>query len=140
MTLERAIIPIHYNLKVIPCPITFSFLGECSIEDTHATLLLVLIQLETPRVCIAEPTFEITINAKELNIQTATARDHLTDHSITATSVSYHVEDESITLEFPEMLHIGTSWILEIAYVGIINDKLSGFYRSVYTDANNNVQ
>jgi aminopeptidase 2 len=38
------------------------------------------------------------------------------------------------------MLHIGTSWILEIAYIGIINDKLSGFYRSVYTDAENNVQ
>ncbi|KAG0372777.1 Aminopeptidase 2 mitochondrial [Mortierella sp. AD032] len=121
MTLERSIIPIHYNLKIIPCPITFSFLGECSIE-----------------ICIAEPTFGITINAKELNIQKATARDHLTDHSVTATSVSYHVEDESITLEFPEMLHIGTSWILEIAYIGIINDKLSGFYRSVYTDADNN--
>ncbi|KAF9545103.1 hypothetical protein EC957_011258 [Mortierella hygrophila] len=60
--------------------------------------------------------------------------------SVTATSVSYHVEDESITLEFPEMLHIGTSWILEIAYIGVINDKLSGFYRSVYTDADNNVQ
>ena len=29
------------------------------------------------RICIAEPTFGITLNAKELNIQTAVARDHL---------------------------------------------------------------
>ncbi|KAG0201668.1 hypothetical protein BGX33_010177 [Mortierella sp. NVP41] len=60
--------------------------------------------------------------------------------AVTATSVSYHVEDESITLEFPEVLHHGTSWILEITYIGLINDKLSGFYRSAYTDADNNVQ
>ncbi|KAG0201667.1 hypothetical protein BGX33_010176 [Mortierella sp. NVP41] len=31
-------------------------------------------------MCIAEPTYGITINAKELNIQTATARDHLSDY------------------------------------------------------------
>lgn len=60
--------------------------------------------------------------------------------SVTATSVSYNVEEETITLEFPQMLYVGTSWILDIAYIGLVNDKLNGFYRSVYTDADNNVQ
>ncbi|KAF9901621.1 hypothetical protein EC991_005844 [Linnemannia zychae] len=60
--------------------------------------------------------------------------------SITATSVSYNVEEETITLEFPQVLHVGSSWILDIAYIGLVNDKLNGFYRSVYTDADNNVQ
>ncbi|KAG0243775.1 Aminopeptidase 2 mitochondrial [Actinomortierella wolfii] len=82
-------------------------------------------------ICIAEPTFYIALNAKELNIQTATVRDSLID--------GYSVEDETIMLEFPTMLHVGTSWILDITYIGLVNDKLTGFYRSVYTDANNNV-
>ncbi|KAF9200704.1 Aminopeptidase 2 mitochondrial, partial [Haplosporangium sp. Z 27] len=91
-------------------------------------------------ICIAEPTFGITLNAKELNIQTATARDHLLNgYSVTATSVSYNVEEETITLEFPQVLHVGSSWILDVTYIGLVNDKLNGFYRSVYTDADNNV-
>ncbi|KAF9366808.1 hypothetical protein BGX34_006077 [Mortierella sp. NVP85] len=124
MTLERVIIPIHYDLKIVPCPVNYTFLGECSVE-----------------LCIAEPTHGITLNAKELNIQTAAARDPLIgeEYSVTATSVSYNVEDETITLEFQELLHVGTSWILDITYIGLVNDKLNGFYRSVYTDADNNV-
>ncbi|KAF9286925.1 hypothetical protein BGZ68_002411 [Mortierella alpina] len=59
--------------------------------------------------------------------------------SVTATSVSYNVEEETITLEFPQILYVGTSWVLDIAYIGLVNDKLNGFYRSVYTDADNNV-
>ncbi|KAG0307651.1 hypothetical protein BGZ98_010173 [Dissophora globulifera] len=122
-TLQGSIIPIHYNLKIVPCPVNFSFLGVCSIE-----------------ICIAEPTFIITLHAKELNIQTASTRDHiLNGYNITATSVSYNVEEETITLEFPEILHAGPSWILDVTYIGLVNDKLNGFYRSVYTDADNNV-
>ncbi|KAF9387458.1 Aminopeptidase 2 mitochondrial [Podila verticillata] len=124
ISLERTIIPIHYNLKIVPCPVNVSFLGEVSIE-----------------ICIAEPTYGITLNAKELNIQTATARDHLSTsgYSVTATSVSYNVEEETITLEFPTVLHVATSWILDIAYIGLVNERLNGFYRSVYTDADNNI-
>ncbi|KAF9963010.1 hypothetical protein BGZ65_006534 [Modicella reniformis] len=125
MTLERFIIPIHYNLKIVPCPVNFTFLGECSIE-----------------ICIAEPTYGITLNAKELDIQTAAARDPLSGeegYSVTATSVSYNIDEETITLEFPEPLYVGTSWILDVTYVGLVNDKLNGFYRSEYTDADNNV-
>lgn len=61
-------------------------------------------------------------------------------HSVTASSVSYNIEDETITLEFPRALHVGSSWILDITYIGLVNDKLNGFYRSAYTDANNNIQ
>ncbi|KAF9335500.1 hypothetical protein BG006_011356 [Podila minutissima] len=125
ISLERTIIPIHYNLKIVPCPVNFSFLGKVSIE-----------------ICIAEPTYGIILNAKELNIQTATARDHLSTsgYSVTATSVSYNVEEETITLEFPTVLHVATSWILDITYIGLVNERLNGFYRSVYTDADNNIQ
>ncbi|KAF9383414.1 hypothetical protein CPB97_006477 [Podila verticillata] len=123
MVLQQSIIPIHYSLKIVPCPVNFSFLGDCSIE-----------------ICIAEPTFGVTLHAKELNIQTASARDHLLNgYSVTASSVSYNIEDETITLEFPRALHVGSSWILDITYIGLVNDKLNGFYRSAYTDANNNI-
>ncbi|KAF9421334.1 Aminopeptidase 2 mitochondrial [Podila epigama] len=88
ISLERRILPIHYNLRIIPCPVNFSFLGEVSID-------------------------------------------------ITATSVSYNIEEETITLEFPTALHVATSWILDITYIGLVNERLNGFYRSAYTDANN---
>ncbi|KAG0312003.1 hypothetical protein BGZ99_009779, partial [Dissophora globulifera] len=92
-------------------------------------------------IYIAEPTYEITLNAKELNIQTASARDHRSSghYSVTATSVSYNVEEETITLDFPEALYVGTSWVLDVTYIGLVNDKLNGFYRSEYTDADGNV-
>lgn len=114
---------MHYDLKIVPCPVNFTFLGECSIA-----------------ICIAQPTYGVTLNAKELNIQTAAARDPSGEgYSVVATSVSYNVEDETITLEFPEPLHASNSWVVDITYIGLVNEKLNGFYRSVYTDADNNV-
>ncbi|KAG0346839.1 hypothetical protein BG004_000701 [Podila humilis] len=62
-----------------------------------------------------------------------------TRQTVTASSVSYNIEEETITLEFPRALHVGSSWILDITYIGLVNDKLNGFYRSAYTDANNNI-
>ncbi|KAF9977206.1 Aminopeptidase 2 mitochondrial [Actinomortierella ambigua] len=137
--LQRSILPVHYSLKIVPCPVNYSFLGQVTIDTAQHADDAVFIVINV-RICIAEPTFYIALNAKELNIQTATVRDSLIDgYSITATSVNYSVEDETIMLEFPTMLHVGTSWILDITYIGLVNDKLTGFYRSMYTDANNNV-
>ena len=45
------------------------------------------------------------------------------------------VENEQATFDFPETLNPGR-WELQIAFSGILNDKLHGFYRSTYKDPN----
>ena len=45
------------------------------------------------------------------------------------------VENEQATFDFPETLNPGR-WELQIAFSGILNDKLHGFYRSTYKDSN----
>ena len=43
--------------------------------------------------------------------------------------------NERATLAFPQTLEPG-SWQLTLQFSGILNDKLHGFYRSTYKDAN----
>ena len=45
------------------------------------------------------------------------------------------IENEQATFDFPETLNPGR-WELQIAFSGILNDKLHGFYRSTYKDPN----
>ena len=54
--------------------------------------------------------------------------------SLTGT-VSYSVEDETATISFPDALPIGSGQ-LSVDFVGELNDKMKGFYRSKYTHPN----
>ncbi|XP_009980887.1 PREDICTED: puromycin-sensitive aminopeptidase-like protein, partial [Tauraco erythrolophus] len=49
-----------------------------------------------------------------------------------ATGFNYQNEDEKVTLSFPSTLQKGTG-TLKIDFVGELNDKMKGFYRSKYT-------
>ncbi|KAK7804417.1 hypothetical protein U0070_017030 [Myodes glareolus] len=51
---------------------------------------------------------------------------------IHATGFNYQNEDEKVTLSFPSTLQTGTG-TLKIDFVGELNDKMKGFYRSKYT-------
>lgn len=54
--------------------------------------------------------------------------------SLTGTT-SYNVEDETATITFPETLPLGQGK-LTLEFVGELNDKMKGFYRSKYTHPN----
>ena len=49
-------------------------------------------------------------------------------------NVALDIENEQATFNFPETLNPGR-WELQITFSGILNDKLHGFYRSTYKDA-----
>lgn len=107
--------PERYQIRLTPDLTAFTFAGE-----------------ETVTIQILEPVKEIVLNAAELQI-----------HSVAATSpsgrtiageVSLDDINERAVLTFPETLTLGR-WDLRLTFTGILNDKLHGFYRSTYKDA-----
>uniref|UniRef100_A0A2K5WB90 Aminopeptidase n=1 Tax=Macaca fascicularis TaxID=9541 RepID=A0A2K5WB90_MACFA len=58
---------------------------------------------------------------------------------IHATGFNYQNEDEKVTLSFPSTLQTGTG-TLKIDFVGELNDKMKGFYRSKYTTPSGEVR
>lgn len=113
--LPESVIPGRYQIRLTPDLTTWTFDGEENIA-----------------VQIHEPTSEIIVNAAELQIHAASVSCAGSDNH-TAT-VSLDADNEQARFSFAEVLGCG-SWELQIRFSGILNDKLHGFYRSSYKDA-----
>ena len=114
--LPTAVRPNAYDLTLHPDLGNFTFRGE---EDIDITVL--------------EPTSEIVMNADEIVIQEA--RLTLGDgSSLEPCCINFDKEEETVTLGFDEELSTGEAR-LHLEFTGELNDKLRGFYRSKYTDA-----
>lgn len=50
-------------------------------------------------------------------------------------SYEFHREDEVLNIKLGQELVAGTQATLTIDYIGFINDKMAGFYRSSYIDS-----
>ena len=112
--LPRHVIPHRYDLTIDPDLDGATFTGQAEIAIT-----------------IEEPTEEIVLNAVELEL------DHiaLTDaqgRELSAT-VTYEEDTERARLALSGPAAAG-DWSLSIAFRGILNNKLRGFYRSTFTD------
>ncbi len=112
--LPASVSPQHYEVRLEPDLKNFTFAGD-----------------ETVAIEIHEPVEEIQLNALELEIDQATV-------SREGESVSGKAEldavNERAILNFGRKLNPG-KWSLRIRFRGILNDKLHGFYRSQYKDA-----
>jgi aminopeptidase N/puromycin-sensitive aminopeptidase len=97
--------PDHYVLALTPNIPAATFAGT-----------------ETIDVTLAAPSATITLNALEIQIQSVTANG-------APGTVSYDTSREQATFTFPKPLPAGHV-ALNIAYTGILNDKLRGFYLS----------
>ena len=97
--------PVHYALALAPDIAAASFSGT-----------------ETIDVTLAAPAKTITLNAIELKIASVTAGTQTGD-------ISYDPAKEQATFTFPNALPAGAA-TLKIAFTGILNDKLHGFYLS----------
>uniref|UniRef100_A0A3B3S1X4 Aminopeptidase n=1 Tax=Paramormyrops kingsleyae TaxID=1676925 RepID=A0A3B3S1X4_9TELE len=80
---------------------------------------------------VRQATNQIVMNCADIDIITASFSPE-GGEEISATGFNYQNEDEKVTLSFPSALQKG-SGILRIDYVGELNDKMKGFYRSKYT-------
>ncbi|TNN37896.1 Puromycin-sensitive aminopeptidase [Liparis tanakae] len=115
--LPTDVYPVNYGLCLKPDLIDFTFEGklEALVEVTQATN-------------------QIVMNCADIDIITASFVPQ-GGEEINATGFNYQNEDEKVTLSFPSALQKG-SGTLKIDFVGELNDKMKGFYRSKYTSAN----
>eukprot|EP00079_Xenopus_tropicalis_P018894 XP_012808030.1 PREDICTED: aminopeptidase puromycin sensitive isoform X1 [Xenopus tropicalis] len=108
--------PVNYGLCLKPDLIDFTFEGklEATVEVQNATN-------------------QIVMNCADIDIITASYAPE-GDEEIHATGFNYQNEDEKVTLSFPSTLQKGAG-MLKIDFVGELNDKMKGFYRSKYATA-----
>jgi puromycin-sensitive aminopeptidase len=87
---------------------------------------------ETVEIAVREAAPEIVLNAADLTIRDVVVQDDA-GHRLEG-AVRLDEAAERAVLRFPEPLQPGT-WRLSLAFEGVLNDKLRGFYRSTYRAA-----
>lgn len=114
--LPRTVVPEKYEITLEPDLVNFTFDGE-----------------ETIHIIVSDTTDVVLLNALELEVLEASVSNARNEeHKAT---ISFDQDNERVKLKFPQKLSQG-SWKLYIKFKGILNDKLHGFYRSTYKDAN----
>jgi puromycin-sensitive aminopeptidase len=110
--LSRSVVPERYEIRLEPDLERFAFSGE-----------------ETVTVAVREPVTELALNAAELQIHQVSIRNAVgvTHQGVVALDEAA----ERARLTFPEALAPGT-WRLWLAFGGVLNDRLHGFYRSAH--------
>jgi puromycin-sensitive aminopeptidase len=112
--LGRTVVPSAYRIFITPNLESATFAGRVEID-----------------VDITESTKDLKLNAIELDLGAATLTADGTAHR----SIDLHLDEEYevATYTFDAALPVGAA-VLEIAFTGILNDQLHGFYRSTFTD------
>jgi puromycin-sensitive aminopeptidase len=115
--LPTSVRPHAYRLVLTPDLAAATFEGDVEIDVT-----------------VVEPTSSITLNAAELVITFAELNDGNPDtgYALSPTIATDDAEERA-TFTFAEPLMPGPA-TLHLAFTGILNDKLHGFYRSTFVD------
>jgi puromycin-sensitive aminopeptidase len=116
--LPTTVRPHAYRLVLTPDLAAATFAGDVEIDVT-----------------VESPTPSITLNAAELEITFAELNDSDPDAgwALSPADIALDPDEERVTLTFAEPLRPGPA-TLHLAFTGILNDKLHGFYRSTFTD------
>ena len=115
VVLPSNVIPSKYRMTLQPDLKTFTFTGEQTID-----------------IEIVTPTARIELNAAELEVTGVSFRRN--GQSTPAASISLDADTETAILDFGKTLSPGPAQI-DMRFSGILNDRLVGFYRSEYQDA-----
>jgi puromycin-sensitive aminopeptidase len=86
-------------------------------------------------VTIEEPTASITLNAADLEITFAELSSGNPDdgYALAPSDLALDADEEQAVLTFAEPLATGPATV-HLAFTGVLNDKLHGFYRSTFVD------
>jgi len=111
--LPQTIVPTHYDLTIQPHLDTFKFNGDVNI-----------------RLKIKEPTDKVVLYANELEVDNAKVKSSSSGEQ--KGTIDYDKEGERITVNFEKKLERGDYQLL-LKFVGEINNRMRGFYRTKYT-------
>jgi Peptidase family M1 domain/Peptidase M1 N-terminal domain/ERAP1-like C-terminal domain len=112
--LARTVVPSAYRIYLTPDLEAARFEGRVEID-----------------VDIREPLHRVTLNAVELSLGAATLTTAATSYRSTGTVLDETYQTASF--DFDDELPAGPA-TMEIAFRGVLNDLLHGFYRSTYVD------
>ena len=118
--LPQHVTPTRYDLKIEHDLGSFTFTGK-----------------ETVALTVRESTSEILLNAVDLQIVNATIENDA--NVMHRGSVEFEPSTERCRIRFTTALQPG-AWRMTLSFTGILNDKLRGFYRSTYKDAEGNMR
>jgi len=107
--------PTHYDLAISPNMDNFTFEGR------------VVINLD-----VKEATNVIALNSNELAIVDVSVS--MNNEQVAVESFEVHHKEEVLDIKLGKKLEANCKAVLTINYIGFINDKMAGFYRSSYTD------
>ncbi|PON13441.1 peptidase [Candidatus Entotheonella serta] len=113
--LPRTVRPSRYDIELVPDLEKATFTGSVSIE-----------------VDVAEPVETIWLNAAELDMHTVEIEDAAGQRTA-LTNIAYEADTERLQLGLDRTATQGV-YRLHLTFSGILNDKLHGFYRSVFQD------
>ena len=120
LILPEHVTPANYQVKLEPNFDTFTFRGEVIIKAN-----------------VNQTTDSIVLNSAELEIEDVSVDSQGIKCDVR--DVSINPDDETITIKLAKSLEIGTPNLqVRISFIGSLNDRLLGFYRSQYTDINGN--
>ena len=114
VVLPENVRPVHYQITLQPDMNNFTFDG-----------------LEVIDIDVKESTSSIVLNAADLKVPAAMLIKD--GRWIRADSITLDEESQTATLSFPETIEAGPAQ-LDLRFVGELNDKLHGFYRSQYVN------
>ncbi|KAI5969501.1 APE2 [Candida margitis] len=109
--LPTNVTPLHYDLTLEPNFDTFKFNGQETIDFQ-----------------VNERTDYITLNSLEIDIKEAKLDE------VTVKDISYDTDKQTVTFKLPDHLVEGAQAQLHLNFVGELNDKMAGFYRSTYKE------
>jgi puromycin-sensitive aminopeptidase len=113
--LATTVVPRAYRLRIEPDLDASTFSGRVEID-----------------LDVNEPATSISLNALDLEVDAAIVR--VGERRIATSAPRLDDELETVTFEVGEAVAAGAA-TLEVAFRGVLNDQLHGFYRSTYDDA-----
>ena len=115
--LPKNVKPLHYDIVLEPDLEKFTYSGEVTID-----------------LDVVEDTSSISLNTIDLDIH----ETKITSGNDTITSspkLSYDDDSQTTKIDFDHKISAGASAKLYHKFTGTLNDKMAGFYRSSYKDA-----
>ncbi len=106
--LDPKVVPIEYKIELKPDLENFTFAG-----------------VETITLNLLKPTKKLVLHSREIQIVTSQIKDEFA-------KISYNTKSETATFTFKKLIPEGKNK-LTIVFMGILNDKMRGFYRSQYS-------